>query len=111
MAAHGFVAFFFESFPRPELDARAAFRLGSIQAGTLQIVGTILDMGAKLFFHVIGDLRTMKKSGERDSYLLRPGGKGSGHGRGQAIPTFGLFAKSFAAGGGELVELGAAIVF
>ena len=46
-----------------KFDARAAFGLGAIQTGSFQIVGAVLDVGAKLLLHVLVELRTMKKPG------------------------------------------------
>jgi hypothetical protein len=41
-------------------------RLGPRKPGTFQIVGAVLDMGAKLLLHLISNLRTMNKfSGKR----------------------------------------------
>src|SRR5579859_1484817 len=67
MAAHGLVTLLFESLAGSKLDARLPFCLGAIKPTTFQIVGTILDVRAKLFFHILGDFRTMKE----------PGGKGA----------------------------------
>jgi hypothetical protein len=39
-----------------ELDARTAFGLSTRKTGTLQIISTMLDVGAKLFFHLGVDL-------------------------------------------------------
>jgi len=44
VAAERFVAFLLESPVGAELDARAAFRFGTIQAGPFQIVSAILDV-------------------------------------------------------------------
>jgi hypothetical protein len=44
-----------------KLDARAALCGGATQAGTLEIVGTVLDVRAKLLRHVVLHLGTMKK--------------------------------------------------
>jgi hypothetical protein len=54
-----------------ELDPRAAFRLGTIQAGTFKIVGAELDMGAKLLPQLILDLRTMKKLSRKRSKVAQ----------------------------------------
>jgi hypothetical protein len=61
IAAHRFVAFPFEPLTAAELDARAAFGLSAIQAGTFKIVGAVLDMRAKLLLDLIRDLIMMKK--------------------------------------------------
>ena len=44
IAADGFAAFLFEPLMAAELDARAAFCLGAIQARTFKIVGAVLDV-------------------------------------------------------------------
>jgi len=51
MAAHGLVAFLFESFPAPNSMRACRSAWVAIKAATFQIVCTILDVGAKLFFH------------------------------------------------------------
>jgi hypothetical protein len=61
IAADCFVAFLLEPHTAAELDPRAPFCLGTIEAGTFQIVGAVLDMGAKLLLHLIRNLRRMKK--------------------------------------------------
>src|SRR5215469_9286793 len=47
----------------------------------------------------------------RTSYFPWLRSQRGGHGTNQAGPTIGFFAQSLAAGGGELVELGPAVVF
>jgi hypothetical protein len=51
-------AFLFESLVAAELEARA------INAGSLEIVGAVLDMGAELHVHVVLGARTMKQGGD-----------------------------------------------
>src|SRR5579862_4388302 len=63
MAAHGLVAFFFESLAGAKLDTCLSFCLGASQPAAFQIVSTILDMGAKLLFHLLCNVGTMKPSG------------------------------------------------
>ena len=46
------MALLFNPLPAAELDAREAFCLGTIQAGTFKVVGAVLDMGAKFLLHV-----------------------------------------------------------
>src|SRR5271154_694673 len=59
------MAFFLPLHITAELDACASLSLGSRKARPLQIISPELDMRAKLIFHVIRSLRTMKKlSGE-----------------------------------------------
>ena len=67
MTAERSLAILFKPQMTAELDARAAFRIGAIQASTFNIIGAVLNVRAKLFLRVILDLRTMKK----------PGGKGT----------------------------------
>jgi hypothetical protein len=71
MAAHGLVAFLFESLTGSKLDASLSLCLGAIKAGTFQIVCTTLDVGAKLFFHILGNFRTMKESGGMGAKVRR----------------------------------------
>src|SRR5215468_5852246 len=66
IAAKRLVTFLSVPLPPAELHARAAFGFGAIQAGTFEIVGTVLDVGTKLLLHVFLDVHTMKKlSGKR----------------------------------------------
>jgi len=60
-AAHRFMAFFPVPLIAAELDARASFCLGTIQAGALKIIRAELNMGAKLIVHFIPNLGTMEK--------------------------------------------------
>jgi hypothetical protein len=64
MTAHCLVNFLFVFFARPELDARAPLRLGAAQAGTLEVVGTVLHVRAKFLFHLEAHLRTLEESGD-----------------------------------------------
>jgi hypothetical protein len=45
-----------------ELEERPALRGAAIDAGSLEIVGAVLDMGAQLLVHVVVDARTMKQA-------------------------------------------------
>ena len=117
IAAERFVAFLFEPFVAAELDARAPFGLGAGETGTFQIIRAMLDVRAQLLLHVIVDLRTMEElRGERSearrgiSYFLRLSGERGCDGGRQPIPAIGFFSQTLAAGGGEFVELGPAIV-
>ncbi len=65
------MAFLFESLAGPKLDASLSLCLGTIKAGTFQIVCTILDVGAKLFFHIFGNFRTMKEFGGKGAKVGR----------------------------------------
>ena len=65
--ASGFVAFLFESRMAAELDVRAALCLGTIHAGTFQIVRAMLDVRAKFLFHLGVDLRTLEQSGDAEA--------------------------------------------
>jgi hypothetical protein len=71
MAAHGLVAFLFESLTGSKLDARLSLCPGAIKAGTFQIVCPILDMGALLLFHIFANLGTMKESGSQGANVGR----------------------------------------
>ena len=50
-AAERLRGFLFERVLAAEFDARAAFGFGAAEAGALQIVGAMLDVGAKFLFH------------------------------------------------------------
>ncbi len=63
MTTHGLVAFLFESLTGSKLDASLSLCLSAVNAGAFQIVCPILDVRAKLLFHIFGNLGTMKESG------------------------------------------------
>jgi hypothetical protein len=67
IAAQSFVAFLLVLLPAPELDACAAFRLGAAEPGTFQIIGAMLDVGAKLLLDLGVYLGTLKKSGDAEA--------------------------------------------
>ena len=62
--AHRLPAFLLEPLVAAELEARPALGAGAIDAGSLEIVGAVLDMGAELLVHVVLDARTMKQGGD-----------------------------------------------
>jgi hypothetical protein len=65
--AHGVAAFFLVLLPSAEFDARAALCLGTIKAGTFQIVGTVLDVRAKFLLHLGVDLGTLEESSHAEA--------------------------------------------
>ena len=50
-----------------ELDARAPLCLGASHAGTLQIVGAVLDVRAKFLLHLGVASGTLKQSGDAEA--------------------------------------------
>src|SRR6185437_12030872 len=61
--AEGFADFFLIFLVAAEFDARAPFGFSARHAGTLEIIGAILDVRPKLLFHIVLNLRTIKKLG------------------------------------------------
>ncbi|PYS40341.1 MAG: hypothetical protein DMF71_13495, partial [Acidobacteria bacterium] len=61
IAAQLFAAFLFETFRTPELYPGATFRFDSIQPGPHKVIRAMLDVGAKLLFHLALGLRPMEK--------------------------------------------------
>ncbi len=61
IGAERLVGFLYVPGLAAKLDARSSFRLGAVEAGAAQIVGTELDVGAKLFLHLGAELRTMEE--------------------------------------------------
>ena len=59
--------FFLVLLASAEFDARAAFRFRANQAGTLQIVGAMLDVRAKFVVHIRVHPGRLKKSGDAKS--------------------------------------------
>ncbi len=117
MAAHRLVAFLFESLTGSKLDASLSLCPGAIKAGTFADRRHDTGCGSEALLPYLRQLqndegiwRQGSEGRPGNSYLLRPRGKGSGHGDGEAIPAFRLFAESLTARGGELIELGSAIV-
>ena len=60
VAAERFVDLFLVLLAAAELDARAAFGLGAIHAGALQIVGAVLNVRAKFLVHLGAELERAK---------------------------------------------------
>ena len=65
------MAFFLKPHVAAEFDVGAAFRLGTMETGTLQIIRAVLDVRAELRLHLIRNLRTMEKLGGKRAKVGR----------------------------------------
>ena len=66
-SARRFVALLFEALIAAELDAGAALGLGARKPGALEVVSTMLEMGAKFLVHLGVHLRTLEESGDAEA--------------------------------------------
>jgi hypothetical protein len=96
---------------------RLALRFDSRKPGTFEVIGAMLDVRAKLLFHLVRDLRTREELGlqanesRRElSYFLRGGGKRRGNRFGKTVPPFSFLSQTLAARRSEFVELRSTIV-
>ncbi|MGB2634569.1 MAG: hypothetical protein WAM58_11595 [Candidatus Acidiferrum sp.] len=65
-----FAAGFFGLFVGAEGDAGAAFGFESWEAGAFEVIGLLLDVGAKLFVQFAVEIGAMKKRGGQRTQIL-----------------------------------------